>query len=161
MSEFTELIRSEVLPLYNKRLDLALALFDIYYERFHKEPAIYRAALVEGYRIAVSALGVILNEIDEKERFKMRVVDMSTFIINDLGKSQPYFRAYCLAKRLVNGDVWSSVNYLSWIERMQDKYRKLKGLRDHVLPSTETEQTAFEAWLFEQAEQQREEQDAP
>jgi hypothetical protein len=50
-------------------------------------------------------------------------------IVKDLENCQPNFRAYCKAHNLKSGDIWITYDYMAWIFRKDEEFRRLKGLR--------------------------------
>ena len=78
---------------------------------------------------------------------------MSQSVIVNLESKQPYFRAFCLAKRLRNGDTWKSTDYMNWIENKHIVFRYIhaKDYPDNWMPLLKEHNQLFQDWLFDEA----------
>ncbi|MDQ0154937.1 hypothetical protein [Robertmurraya andreesenii] len=62
-------------------------------------------------------------------------------IVTNLSHCQPYFKAYCAEHGLTDGDEWKTWEYMAWISRKWEDYRRLrgKGRYDSIMESERLE----------------------
>ncbi|WNF07460.1 hypothetical protein [Brevibacillus borstelensis] len=50
-------------------------------------------------------------------------------VVPPINRCQPRFVAYCRAHGLAEGDEWKPHEYITWILRMSDEFKRLKRMK--------------------------------
>ncbi|KXY25724.1 hypothetical protein AT267_27235 [Bacillus cereus] len=70
--------------------------------------------------------------------------------VTDLTNRQPRFIAYCKALNIAEGSEWQTGDYMAWVSKKANEFRRLHGLRDwDSLGKLEGGQDRFTEFLFE------------
>lgn len=53
-------------------------------------------------------------------------------IITNENLKNPYILAFCKANNIKKGDTIKTIDYMFWIDKKHDDFRRLKGLPEHI-----------------------------
>jgi uncharacterized protein YfbU (UPF0304 family) len=73
---------------------------------------------------------------------------------------QPYFAAFCVAKRIKKGDDARFCDYSAWIEEKHLTFRREHGYMDTEMPLKKEHRKMFQAWVSDCAQREGAESEA-